>query len=233
MPFRSKKPAYKRRRPMRRRRMGRRAPRPNYVVSRSSAVPDRMFSRLKYVAAHEVAFSAFGLPAVHQYRTHSLFDPDFTGVGHQPLSFDQYSSIYNRYRVYGVKYRCTFACLDTANQADVFVLIRPNLTTPTVLETILEHPYTKKAVIAPEGSGGSIKTISGYVSNPKILGVSKQRYRNDDQFQALVGANPLSAGPLITFGIASPRASLGTSAILRLELTYYCEFFDRKSLLQS
>lgn len=232
MVFRSKKSMYKKRRPYKRRRV-RKAVRPNYVVSRTAAIPDRMFTRLNYSAVHEMAYSAFGLPAVHQYRTHSIFDPDYTGAGHRPLATEQYSQIYNRYRVYGLKYKAIFACLDTANQADIFVLARPNLVTPTVLETILEHPYTKKAMVSPEGSGGSIRTISGYISNPKVLGVSKLRFRSDDQFQAVIGANPLSAGPLITFGLASPRPSLGTSCVVRLQLTYYVEFFDRKSLLQS
>jgi len=35
----------------------------------------------------------------HLFRANSIFDPDFTGVGHQPLSHDQYALRYSQYRV--------------------------------------------------------------------------------------------------------------------------------------
>lgn len=34
-----------------------------------------------------------------QFRLNSLFDPDFTGTGSQPTSFDQWMTLYDRYRV--------------------------------------------------------------------------------------------------------------------------------------
>lgn len=34
-----------------------------------------------------------------QFRLNSLFDPDFTGTGAQPTTFDQWSALYDRYRV--------------------------------------------------------------------------------------------------------------------------------------
>lgn len=38
----------------------------------------------------------------YAWRLNSLYDPDFTGVGHQPLGFDQMVLFYNNYTVYKV-----------------------------------------------------------------------------------------------------------------------------------
>ena len=44
----------------------------------------------------------------------SLFDPDFTGTGHQPYYFDQFATIYQRYTVIGSKLTATFTPIPAA-----------------------------------------------------------------------------------------------------------------------
>lgn len=47
------------------------------------------------------AFNSSGLvqPNTQQWRVNGMFDPDFSGIGHQPLYFDQVTPIYNHYTV--------------------------------------------------------------------------------------------------------------------------------------
>jgi len=40
-----------------------------------------------------------GLAGAYLFRCNSIFDPDYTGVGHQPYGHDQYDRIYNHYKV--------------------------------------------------------------------------------------------------------------------------------------
>lgn len=220
------------RRYRRKRMYRRRAMRSNMVVSRTSALPDRFFTTLKYSSIHTLGFTAFGLPAVHQFRTNSLNDPDLSGVGHQPLSHDQFALLYNRYRVYGMKYSCTFINTSTAEPVEYAVLVRPNPNTPTDWDVIHESPFVKKGTLGVE-SGAGIKVVSGYVSNPKTLGISKERYRIDDTFQAQMGVSPVFNGPVITFGVQSADGSQPSITIIRVNLTFYAEFFDRKVLARS
>jgi hypothetical protein len=36
---------------------------------------------------------------MHHFRTTAVYDPDYTGTGHQPYGFDQHSRLYNHYIV--------------------------------------------------------------------------------------------------------------------------------------
>lgn len=50
-----------------------------------------------------IPIAASNLPAatVYSFRANSIYDPDLTGVGHQPRYHDQWSNFYERYMVVG------------------------------------------------------------------------------------------------------------------------------------
>lgn len=60
--------------------------------------PDKHLCRLKYVQQISLNPAVGGVTS-HVFRANSLFDPDFTGVGHQPLGFDQMMLWFNHYNV--------------------------------------------------------------------------------------------------------------------------------------
>lgn len=49
-----------------------------------------------------------------QFRANSIFDPNFTGVGHQPMGHDQWSAFYNHYCVVSSKCRVDYLPQSTA-----------------------------------------------------------------------------------------------------------------------
>lgn len=49
-----------------------------------------------------------GFIGAHVFRANSIFDPDFTGVGHQPMGHDTWATLYEHYTVVGAKITCTF-----------------------------------------------------------------------------------------------------------------------------
>ncbi len=53
--------------------------------------------------------------ASHVFAANGLFDPDITGTGHQPLMFDEYTLLYNRYRVISSKCKVTPVGTTTSN----------------------------------------------------------------------------------------------------------------------
>ena len=61
-----------------------------------TTMPDQMFIKLKYATSYRITAAQF-----HKvFSGNGLYDPDVSGVGHQPLGFDQWMTLYNRYRVY-------------------------------------------------------------------------------------------------------------------------------------
>ena len=56
----------------------------------------RYITSMKYSQTFTIS-SALG--AVQRFNLNNIYDPDRTGVGHQPYGYDQLGAIYNRYRV--------------------------------------------------------------------------------------------------------------------------------------
>lgn len=49
--------------------------------------------------------AAAGTMAKYVFRANSIYDPNYTGTGHQPSGHDQWSAFYGRYTVIGAKMR--------------------------------------------------------------------------------------------------------------------------------
>lgn len=58
--------------------------------------------------------STTGLIGQYIFRANSVFDPDLTGTGHQPMGFDQWVTLYNHYVVVGAK--ITIQCITDSGQ---------------------------------------------------------------------------------------------------------------------
>lgn len=81
--------------------------------------PRSLITKLKYIEA-PATFTTVGVtPQTNIYRANSIFDPDFTGIGHQPLFYDTYAAIYQNYRVIGSKIRVTFAPLEDRTDTSI------------------------------------------------------------------------------------------------------------------
>jgi len=63
-----------------------------------SAFPLRIKRTLRYAQTNVIDVPNFGTSA-QVFRANSLFDPDFTGTGHQPNGFDQLMVAYNHFTV--------------------------------------------------------------------------------------------------------------------------------------
>jgi len=78
-------------------------------------VPDRTYVTLKYNEDLAIGVPAGGLMTNYLYRCNSIFDPNQTGTGHQPLGHDQYANFYKKYVVIGATLTATFKALDNSS----------------------------------------------------------------------------------------------------------------------
>lgn len=65
--------------------------------------PNSIITKLRYGSLIQLNSTTITPLARHLFRCNSCFDPDFTGVGHQPLYYDSYTAIYDQYVVIGAK----------------------------------------------------------------------------------------------------------------------------------
>jgi hypothetical protein len=58
---------------------------------------------MRYTEYLELDPTNAGAIEIHQFRANSIYDPNLTGAGHQPLGHDQWQTFYDRYTVIGSK----------------------------------------------------------------------------------------------------------------------------------
>lgn len=153
----------------------------------------------------------------------SLFDPDRTGTGDQPVGFDQWSAFYNRYIVY--KFKVEWYVQSSLGQA--IATMGSNQDTAATVPTMLGNPMSHIYATNSDERAHGVE----YYDLAKLTGRTLKEYMADDRFQALTSASP---SELCVWRIRteSPSAT-NTNAELTAKLTFWCEFFDRNQLATS
>lgn len=199
---------------------------PTKVVKNTALQPlaQRYICTMKYMTAAQLNLAN---SFIYKFNLNSLFDPDRTGVGHQPHGFDQLSGLYNRYRVIGCKY--TVAAYSTSDPIRFGVV--PTNDDGIIwnnMSDFLETPRAKWAIQMP---GGSNKLLKGYVSLPSLMGRNKVQYMTDDRYAAQVSTSPAELA-LLNIGAGNFSDGSGTVNCL-VTLHYIVEWYDIKTQAQS
>lgn len=201
--------------------------RPSTSIIRSpSSLPDRMFVKLKYTDVFTLSSSTSIASQI--MRGNGMYDPDQSGVGHQPLGFDQWQSFYKKFYVIGSS--CKAKLQGTTNSG--IVMLRPQLvtTTGTVISTELEKPRTRYALTQTGGSNQDV--LSGYMNTLRIFGRPKTEFGDLEFTGTMASSDP----PQIWYWvIASQNAdeSSNFNVNVVVEVVYYAMLTDRVRLGQS
>lgn len=142
--------------------------------------------------------AAPGAGFVWSYRMNSLFDPDFTGIGLQPLGFDQFSALYGRYAVVSASFEVSFSNT-TSLPIRVGYFLSPQSTVPALSGSWNMQPFGASVTMGALGSGKDVIVLRGNTSFYNELGVTKQQYRDEADFSATTSASPLRILYLHTF----------------------------------
>lgn len=191
-------------------------------------LPSRYMCRMKY--ATNVTTGA--LNGAYSMNLNSLFDPDRTGTGHQPLGFDNLSLLYNKYRVVSASYRinrCASAS-DPAIQIGCIPSNDPGATTVFTNFSLLKESPRAKYVI--QNPGAPSVPLKGKVYMPKMLGRTYTQYMADDITGSEVNASPVEE-IILYIQTATAADFVQGSVALSIVLTFDVEFYDLKHLDQS
>lgn len=189
---------------------------PNQIYSLS--FPREFLVKMKY--HHLGSFSTTASIANDRvFNLNSIWDPDRTGVGHQPQSRDQWASLYNRYRVDKVK--VTLRGTTDSTHGMVYGMIPTN---------------NASGINDTDQFGEANRSISaiGTLATPVFLqktydlavinGVPHSTYRADDRFQSLFTTSP---SEVICLHVCSYEVALGSvAANYDLVIEYWCTLSD-------
>ena len=202
--------------------------------------------KLRYVETITIPLSTGGNSGVYNFRANSLYDPNITSTGHQPMGFDQMAAKYNHYQVLGARIKITpvITGLSTSEGDEpswVVVSLRDNTGTDYVnFSNLLESaPYgkTKKVCISNYStySNNGVRNtnqivLSAYYDPKKMFGLNKSTLNAEENLKALTTANPSEDAvfQIQAFPIGSNSGRDATT--LLVEIDYTAKFSEPKQL---
>lgn len=221
MPYRKR---YRRKKAPRRRRRVKRRRRTTRVMRMPSLIPDQVMVRLKY---RETQNFTLGVGSQQLYALNDLFDPDITGVGHQPLGFDQWMAFYSNFEVMSSTIR--FTVFNEGNSMGYLIGVFPSLTIPGFAATTgQEQPYARFKV----GAGASQGDESIKFSNSMTVRKLEGRTTASVNFVGSASASP----SFLRYWVIQYIAIDGSSTLnlyCNVLVTYYAKLFRRITQTQS
>lgn len=200
------------------------------VIGRG-AISDRTICRLRYSTFVNLPTTTPVSIVSYLFRGNSLYDPDLSGVGTQPIGHDQYSVFYQKYVVKGCSIKVT-AIPDPSSPTFVAVTAKNTATSITNVDLLYEKPYT---VIKNMAAGQTHATVlRSYYTSRKMLGLSSIKAEDNSYIGLCTSSSPgnawywhVSVGPFDQGSLPS------TSVKLRVDLIFYVTYFCRNPLPQS
>lgn len=175
---------------------------------------------LRYVDYNNLAITA-GALNYKQYIANGLFDPYYTGGGHQPMGFDNWMAMYNHYFV--VSSKITIRASQSAAQSSLLCILAEDDAT---------LPYSSVEEMAENRDSSALKLV---VPGNEVL-VSKSWYakrafgRNalsSDSQQGTGAANPSEVSVFTIGGNTVDHASTAT-VYFAVEIEYHVIFTEPK-----
>lgn len=140
-------------------------------LSAKSGFPKKLLMKHKYVDTISVTNTS-GLNSNYQWRCNGMYDPNYSGGGHQPLYFDQMTAIYNHYTVIGSRIKVTLTPSAVyAVGANIALFINDDTTISVSTIQNAQEQHSGKFRIAAAGANQPINMYSKW-SAKKTFGGS-------------------------------------------------------------
>lgn len=190
--------------------------------------PTKLMVRLKYVE-HVSLNPAAGAAAIQVYRANSLFDPNFTGIGHQPSNYDKIATIYDRYSVVGAKikvYPVWTSSTTSVTPGTLIVHLSQDGTDLNVahgsggISNMLEQPRITRTIRNLGVINNYVKELPlmRFFSAKKFFGKKADLYA--DPYSADIAANPTEVAFFEVAYVSSDDANDPGAMTFRVEIEY-------------
>lgn len=191
-------------------------------------IPQRYITKMKYCETY-TPINSTG-QTIWRVNLNSIFDPNRTGIGHQPYGHDTFATLYNRYRVIA----CNFVISAFSGNGSTIQLAAIPANEEFIAASISEYRENPRCRFMVQTPGSVMRVMKGKVNLPSLTGRTVQQYMADDRYQAQFGASP---SELMVLNINSQQFDesllTATAVTYQLTLEYVVELFDPKNLGQS
>lgn len=187
---------------------------------------ENAFVKLKYVQCITLSTSAT-YSGEHAFRINSIYDPDYTGTGHQPYYHDQLQTLWKYYEVKGCKIKTTFTASGGTGNTILYYRFGPNMVAVSTTNAAvdLENGNMSKYRHIPANQSavgvGRNWTLKAYVPMKHFM-----RDLNPEDKRAQFGANPTHAVYGVV-GFGRPDAISTQSYYCTVELTFFAKLSTR------
>lgn len=163
-----------------------------YGTTRSNIINGPMAQRqiVKMRYSEDINLTASTALQAYDFRANSIYDPNLTGVGHQPLGHDQWNNFYDHYCVLGAKITVRMFHTNNTNTDTVFFSLAMQDTNNSMANQtqIREQPRCKWTQVSPPSAGQSQKILSEKFSSKRFFGAKS--VITWDKLSASFGSNP-------------------------------------------
>lgn len=146
-------------------------------------------TKLRYCEEKFDINSSTGIISNYVFSANGLYDPNVTGVGHQPIGWDQLIAMYDHAVVIGAKITVTFRNTDASYAQFVGIRMSDTSTGIGDMIQVVENGACVTKLLENNGDNGTVITTLSYEVNPnKYLGRSKPM--SDAQLKNSASSNP-------------------------------------------
>lgn len=202
---------------------------PRNMVNVGKGFPKKMTMTHKY---NEFIYlqSVSGALNWNTWSANGMYDPNNTGVGHQPMYFDQMGALYNHYTVIGSKMTVTIINMVASQIGSAFgILVNDDTTvTPTSYQMLGEQTQGKTKFIGTSITEGQKKTVAKW-SGKKIFGGNMM---NNTLTRGTTSSNPTEQSHYTVYFQAVDLVNT-TACYVYVEIEYIAVWSELKDLAGS
>lgn len=192
------------------------------VDTKVGGMPDSFISTLEYADVVKVTSSVYR--AVYTFAGNSLYDPDATSTGHQPLYFDQNMQVYSKYKVLSAKVTVRFIGSSTA-----YCYMVPLTSILPASGDAPHYSELPRSQVVAVGNAGVIPAvpISAKYTTEAILGLSKAQLASES-YSGTDSASPSQLWYINLIAV-DPDTTAAVTVYAHVQISYTALFYDRRA----
>lgn len=202
-----------------------------------AAIADSQLIKLRYGSLVTID-PTFGTPISHVFSANSIFDPDRTGVGHQPLGHDQWATFYDHYTVIGSKITAQFmptgdGPTTRSNSAVCSIMLKDDTTPVTAgTEEVLEQTGVVYKYLGQGSSGAARLKLVKKFSAKKFFNITD--IKDNTQLSGKMGSSNPSEEAYYHVNVAPIDNTTDPSPVqVAVLIEYIVLLSERKDLVTS